>query len=228
MAVPHRCPPSDTTVATAAHGRRRFEDRAQSPVCGPSARDAVPVVCGPGSGGRTGRDRERRPAAFVRQRDRRRVRTQRTGRALRRLPDARRSAGPAGTSNGTVPIGTAFPHLDAVLLDENGCPADDGELYVRGAHRPRTPARPACGAPVPYLLQHASNPVAWWPWGKAAMTEAERRDVPVFLSMGYRSCGHFRSVHRSTSLSTRVPPLIWRSCGRTPSDRASATAPRMC
>ncbi|RPK76362.1 DUF255 domain-containing protein [Streptomyces sp. P8-A8] len=40
----------------------------------------------------------------------------------------------------------------------------------------------------PYLLQHASNPVAWWPWGEAAMTEAERRDVPVFLSVGYSSC----------------------------------------
>ncbi|SCE57099.1 Protein of unknown function, DUF255 [Streptomyces sp. DvalAA-43] len=40
----------------------------------------------------------------------------------------------------------------------------------------------------PYLLQHASNPVDWWPWGEAAMTEAERRNVPVFLSVGYSSC----------------------------------------
>ncbi|MEU2667293.1 AMP-binding protein [Streptomyces sp. NPDC007164] len=39
------------------------------------------------------------------------------------------------TSNGTVPIGTPFPHLDAVLLDGNGRPADDGELCVRGAQR---------------------------------------------------------------------------------------------
>ncbi|MEL5959841.1 AMP-binding protein [Streptomyces sp. CLV115] len=39
------------------------------------------------------------------------------------------------TSNGTVPIGTVFPHLDAVLLDENRRPADDGELCVRGAQR---------------------------------------------------------------------------------------------
>ncbi|QTZ93828.1 thioredoxin domain-containing protein [Streptomyces auratus] len=40
----------------------------------------------------------------------------------------------------------------------------------------------------PYLLQHASNPVDWWPWGEEAMTEAKRRDVPVLLSVGYSSC----------------------------------------
>ncbi|GAA3190049.1 MULTISPECIES: thioredoxin domain-containing protein [Streptomyces] len=40
----------------------------------------------------------------------------------------------------------------------------------------------------PYLLQHADNPVDWWPWGQAAMAEAARRDVPVFLSVGYSAC----------------------------------------
>ncbi|GAA2578107.1 MULTISPECIES: thioredoxin domain-containing protein [Streptomyces] len=40
----------------------------------------------------------------------------------------------------------------------------------------------------PYLLQHASNPVDWWPWGEEAMEEARRRDVPVLLSVGYASC----------------------------------------
>ncbi|WOI62711.1 thioredoxin domain-containing protein [Streptomyces fradiae] len=40
----------------------------------------------------------------------------------------------------------------------------------------------------PYLLQHASNPVDWWPWGEGAFEEARRRDVPVLLSVGYSSC----------------------------------------
>ena len=40
----------------------------------------------------------------------------------------------------------------------------------------------------PYLLQHADNPVDWWPWSDAAFAEAERRDVPVFLSIGYATC----------------------------------------
>lgn len=40
----------------------------------------------------------------------------------------------------------------------------------------------------PYLLQHADNPVDWWPWSPAAFEEARRRGVPVLLSVGYASC----------------------------------------
>lgn len=40
----------------------------------------------------------------------------------------------------------------------------------------------------PYLLQHADNPVDWWPWSPEAFAEARRRDVPVLLSVGYSSC----------------------------------------
>src|SRR5579862_2029869 len=44
------------------------------------------------------------------------------------------------------------------------------------------------GATSPYLLQHAGNPVDWWEWGDDAFAEARRRDVPVFLSVGYAAC----------------------------------------
>ncbi|MGH3833473.1 MAG: thioredoxin domain-containing protein [Pseudonocardiaceae bacterium] len=40
----------------------------------------------------------------------------------------------------------------------------------------------------PYLLQHATNPVDWWPWCDEAFAEAARRDVPVLLSIGYAAC----------------------------------------
>ncbi|GGV26772.1 thioredoxin domain-containing protein [Streptomyces griseoflavus] len=40
----------------------------------------------------------------------------------------------------------------------------------------------------PYLLQHADNPVDWWPWSPEAFEEARRRQVPVLLSVGYASC----------------------------------------
>ncbi len=43
-------------------------------------------------------------------------------------------------------------------------------------------------ATSPYLLQHAANPVDWWPWSDAAFAEARRRDVPVLLSVGYSAC----------------------------------------
>ncbi|MFE6763080.1 thioredoxin domain-containing protein [Streptomyces sp. NPDC057689] len=44
------------------------------------------------------------------------------------------------------------------------------------------------GVTSPYLLQHADNPVDWWPWSPEAFEEARRRDVPVLLSVGYSSC----------------------------------------
>ncbi|MGW2416477.1 thioredoxin domain-containing protein [Streptomyces tubercidicus] len=44
------------------------------------------------------------------------------------------------------------------------------------------------GVTSPYLLQHADNPVDWWPWTSEAFEEARRRDVPVLLSVGYSAC----------------------------------------
>ena len=40
----------------------------------------------------------------------------------------------------------------------------------------------------PYLLQHAENPVDWYPWGEAAFRRAREEDKPVFLSIGYSTC----------------------------------------
>ena len=40
----------------------------------------------------------------------------------------------------------------------------------------------------PYLLQHKDNPVDWWPWSDEAFDEARRRNVPIFLSIGYSAC----------------------------------------
>ena len=36
-----------------------------------------------------------------------------------------------------------------------------------------------------YLLQHAYNPVDWWPWCEQAFTKAKAEDNPIFLSIGY-------------------------------------------
>jgi hypothetical protein len=43
-------------------------------------------------------------------------------------------------------------------------------------------------ATSPYLLQHADNPVDWWPWGDEAFATARDRDVPILLSVGYAAC----------------------------------------
>src|SRR5512136_3024314 len=40
----------------------------------------------------------------------------------------------------------------------------------------------------PYLLQHADNPVDWYPWGQEALGKARAEDRPIFLSIGYAAC----------------------------------------
>ncbi|MFO7772360.1 MAG: thioredoxin domain-containing protein [Dehalococcoidia bacterium] len=44
------------------------------------------------------------------------------------------------------------------------------------------------GETSPYLLQHAGNPVDWYPWGEEALTRARREDKPILLSIGYSAC----------------------------------------
>ena len=40
----------------------------------------------------------------------------------------------------------------------------------------------------PYLLQHAHNPVDWYPWGEEALQKAQQEDKPILLSVGYSAC----------------------------------------
>jgi hypothetical protein len=42
----------------------------------------------------------------------------------------------------------------------------------------------------PYLLQHAENPVDWYPWGEEAFLKARETDKPIFLSIGYQAYTH--------------------------------------
>src|SRR5690242_4453615 len=44
------------------------------------------------------------------------------------------------------------------------------------------------GEKSPYLLQHAHNPVDWYPWGEEAFTKARKENKPILLSVGYSTC----------------------------------------
>ncbi len=54
----------------------------------------------------------------------------------------------------------------------------------------------------PYLLQHAHNPVDWYPWGDEAFQKAKKEDKPVFLSIGYSTC-HWCHVMEEESYSSQ-------------------------
>ncbi len=66
------------------------------------------------------------------------------------------------------------------------------------------------GVTSPYLLQHADNPVDWWPWSPEAFEEARRRDVPVLLSVGYSAC-HWCHVMARESFEDEVTARVLNS-----------------
>jgi uncharacterized protein YyaL (SSP411 family) len=58
------------------------------------------------------------------------------------------------------------------------------------------------GETSPYLLQHAANPVDWYPWGAEALARAKSEDRPIFLSIGYSAC-HWCHVMERESFENR-------------------------
>ncbi|MFM7107420.1 MAG: thioredoxin domain-containing protein [Planctomycetaceae bacterium] len=63
------------------------------------------------------------------------------------------------------------------------------------------------GATSPYLLQHVDNPVAWEPWGPAALERARREGKPIFLSVGYSAC-HWCHVMAHESFESDVVAAV--------------------
>ena len=87
---------------------------------------------------------------------------------------------PCSRPGGAAPPGLAASRGTAGRLSESPRPGPVGQ-YGSMANRLKD-------ATSPYLLQHADNPVDWWPWSDEAFGEARRRDVPVLLSVGYAAC----------------------------------------
>ena len=60
----------------------------------------------------------------------------------------------------------------------------------------------------PYLLQHAENPVEWYPWGEEAFERARREDRPIFLSIGYSTCHWCHVMAHESFEDTEVADLM--------------------
>ncbi|HWE93010.1 MAG TPA: thioredoxin domain-containing protein [Tepidisphaeraceae bacterium] len=60
----------------------------------------------------------------------------------------------------------------------------------------------------PYLLQHAHNPVDWYPWGAEAFEKAKKEDKPIFLSIGYSTCHWCHVMERECFEDPKVAKLI--------------------
>ena len=62
----------------------------------------------------------------------------------------------------------------------------------------------------PYLLQHAHNPVDWYPWGDEAFAKARTEDKPVFLSIGYSACHWCHVMERESFESQEIADVLNR------------------
>jgi hypothetical protein len=62
----------------------------------------------------------------------------------------------------------------------------------------------------PYLLQHAHNPVAWYPWGEEAFSRARAEDKPVFLSIGYSACHWCHVMERESFENEPIAAILNR------------------
>lgn len=60
----------------------------------------------------------------------------------------------------------------------------------------------------PYLLQHAHNPVHWYPWGAEAFERAKKEDKPIFLSIGYSTCHWCHVMERESFQSERIAGVM--------------------
>ncbi len=64
------------------------------------------------------------------------------------------------------------------------------------------------GETSPYLLQHARNPVDWYPWGDEALTRARQEDRPIFLSIGYAACHWCHVMERESFENPAIAQLM--------------------
>ncbi|MGA2144727.1 MAG: thioredoxin domain-containing protein, partial [Bryobacteraceae bacterium] len=66
------------------------------------------------------------------------------------------------------------------------------------------------GEKSPYLLQHAHNPVDWYPWGEEAFAKARAHEKPIFLSVGYSTCHWCHVMERESFENERIAALLNR------------------
>jgi uncharacterized protein len=90
-------------------------------------------------------------------------------------------------------------------------------LHPGGRSSARRPGRPSAalnhlaGQNSPYLLEHARNPIDWYPWGEAAFAKARREQKPIFLSVGYFACHWCHVMERESFTDPEIAELLNRN-----------------
>src|SRR5262245_9955915 len=83
-------------------------------------------------------------------------------------------------------------------------------LAARGEDKPEPKAKPnrLAKESSPYLLQHANNPVDWYPWGQEAFDRAKKEKKLIFLSIGYSSCHWCHVMERESFSNAEIAKML--------------------
>lgn len=117
--------------------------------------------------------------------------------------------------------------LTLMPLNGNTMPTDSDDLLkklqtalqAKGSdYKPRTEHLLAGGKPKylnrliledsPYLIQHAHNPVNWYPWGEEAFARAKKENKPIFLSIGYSTCHWCHVMERESFENPEIAAIL--------------------
>src|SRR4030067_3759297 len=71
----------------------------------------------------------------------------------------------------------------------------------------------------PYLLQHSTNPVDWYPWSQEALEKAQAEDKPIFLSIGYAACHWCHVMAHESFEDEEIAALMNKHFGNIKVDR---------
>jgi len=87
-------------------------------------------------------------------------------------------------------------------------PASEAKPAPPADEPAQRPANRLANETSPYLLQHAHNPVDWYPWGPAALEKAKRENKLIFLSVGYSSCHWCHVMERQCFMNPEIAKLL--------------------
>ena len=82
------------------------------------------------------------------------------------------------------------------------------------------------GETSPYLLQHATNPVDWYPWGSEALARSKAENKPIFLSIGYSACHWCHVMERESFENPDIAALMNEHFVNIKVDREERPGPR--
>src|SRR5438045_2004599 len=105
---------------------------------------------------------------------------------------------------------TALAALLVALASLVVQPAAADDPKDKGKDAPKAKPNRLAKESSPYLLQHAQNPVDWYPWGPEAFEKAKKENKPILVSIGYSTCHWCHVMERESYENAEVAGLMNR------------------